>query len=456
MSQLPARSPRELSILTGPIVPTILRLAAPNAITVIAMSMVTVMETVFVGMLGADALAANAYVFPFLVLMQTMSTGAMGGGVSSAVSRALGANDEARARALALHAVLIGLGFALFFTVLMRVWGPTIYAAMGAHGVVLELALRYSDTLFAGVATVWLMNTLVSIVRGTGNMAVPTVIMLSSSVVQMTLAYTLTQGLGPVPSQGIAGIGWSTILASGLGALATLAFLFSRRSRVRPAIRGVKPSWPMFRDILKVGGIAIFFSLQNAVAVISLSAVIGSFGAMAVAGYGIAARLEMLQITIVFGIGAALVPMVGMNVGAGKIPRARRIALVGALMAGGLTGIIGLVFAIAPDAWSGLYTTDPALREATAQYLQRVGPTFAPFGFGICLYFATQGSGRVLGPVLAASARFGLALIGAALVVYLGGDYPTLCWAVAAAMVAYGLLAAAVLAFTTWRAPRKA
>jgi putative MATE family efflux protein len=448
------RTAREQAILTGPILPTILRLAAPNAITVIVQSLVIVIETVFVGTLGPEALAANAYVFPFLVLMQTMSTGAMGGGVSSSVARALGSGDLARARALVLHATLIAAGFGLFFTLLMHGLGPAIFAAMGARGAVLDLALRYSDTLFGGVMSIWLMNTLLSVVRGTGNMAAPTAIMLSSAGVQMVLGYALTQGAGPVPSFGIAGIGWSTILANSLGALATLAFLVSPRSRVRPALAGVSPSWPMFRDILRVGGVAIFFSLQNAFAVVALSGVIGGFGAAAVAGYGIGARLEMLQIPIVFGIGAALVPMVGMNVGAGRISRARRITFIGALVAAAITGIVGLVFALMPHGWSGLYTADPAVRDATADYLQRVGPTFAPFGFGICLYFATQGSGRILGPVLAATARLVLVLAGAALTVRWGGDYVALCWVIAAAMVSYGVLAGAVLVFTSWRAPR--
>ncbi|HKU96377.1 MAG TPA: MATE family efflux transporter [Vineibacter sp.] len=453
MSSLPTRTAREQAILTGPILPTILRLAAPNAFTVIVQSLVIVVETVFVGTLGPEALAANAYVFPFLVLMQTMSTGAMGGGVSSSVARALGAGDLARARALVLHATLIAIGFGVLFTLLMRGFGPAIYSAMGARGTVLDLALRYSDTLFAGVTTIWLANTLLSIVRGTGNMAMPTAILLTTAAVQMALGYALTQGIGALPSSGIAGIGWSTILANGLGAAATLVFLFSPRSRVRPAITGVRPSWPMFRDILRVGGVAIFFSLQNAFAVMVLSGVIGGFGATAVAGYGIGARLEMLQISIVFGIGAALVPMVGMNVGAGRIARARRITLLGALLAGALTGLVGTVFALMPSWWSGLYTADPLLREATATYLQRVGPTYALFGFGICLYFATQGSGRVIEPVLAATARLILVLVGATLVIRWGGDYAILCWVIAAAMVAYGLLAGAVLALTPWRAP---
>ncbi|MCW5747505.1 MAG: MATE family efflux transporter [Alphaproteobacteria bacterium] len=449
------RSTREQAILAGPIVPAILRLAAPNALTVSVLSLQIVVETVYIGALGPQSLAANAYVFPFLVLMQTMSTGAMGGGVSSAVARALGARDMARARALVLHASLIAIGFAALFTVLMRGWGAAIYGAMGARGAVLDLALSYSDTLFGGVVALWLMNTLLSVVRGTGNMLLPTAVLLASAGLQMVLGYGLTQGIGPLPVLGIAGIGWATIVANGLAAAATVLFLVSRRSRVRPAIRGVRPSWPMFRDILRVGGVAIFFSLQNAVAVMALSAVIGAFGAVTVAGYGIAARLEMLQIPIVFGLGAALVPMVGMNVGAGQIARARRIALTGALLAGAITGAIGVTFALLPQAWSGLYTADPMVRAATADYLSRVGPSFAPFGFGICLYFATQGSGRILGPVLAAGARLALVLLGALAAISWGGDFIAVSWAVALAMTAYGLLAAAVLAFTRWRAPEE-
>ncbi|QQS14646.1 MAG: MATE family efflux transporter [Rhodospirillales bacterium] len=453
MSQPPERSARERMILAAPILPTILRLAAPNAVTVIVASLVTVAETAFVGALGAEALAANAYVFPFLVLMQTMANGAMGGGVSSAVARALGARDTARARALALHALAIATGFGLFFTALMCGFGASIYGALGARGAVLTLALDYSNVLFAGVAGIWLMATLISVVRGTGDMAVPTAIMLATAALQVALAFTLTLGAGPVPALGIAGIGWSTVVASAAGTLATLVYLRSPRARVRVSLAGVVPSGAMFRDILRVGGVAVFFSLQNAGTVLLMSAMVAGFGAVALAGYGIGARLEMLQIPVVFGIGAALVPMVGMNVGAGQIQRARRIALFGALFAGAISGVIGLVFAIKPEWWSGIYTADPAVRAATAEYLQRVGPTFGCFGFGVCLYFATQGSGRILGPVLAATARLALAALGAFVALRLDLGYAALCWAIAAAMLAYALIAAGVLAFTPWRKP---
>ncbi len=448
----PAKS-RERAILHAPIMSTILRLSAPNALIVLVQAAVVVCETVFVGTLGRDALAANAVVFPFVVLMQTMSTGAMGGGVSSAVARALGAGDAERARAVALHAIIIALGFGLFFTALMQALGPAIYRALGAQGRVLDLALTYSDLLFAGVALVWMQNTLVSLVRGTGNMKLPTTIMLGSSLLQIVLGYVLTIGVGPLGSIGISGIAVSLLTASAAGSLATLAFLTAPGARVRLTVVGVRLRPSMFFDIFRVGGVAIFFSLQNAFAVMVMSGLVAGFGAAAVAGYGIGARLEMLQIPIAFGFGAALVPMVGMNVGAGQIERARRVALVGSLLAGAVSGVIGLVFAVAPSLWSSLYTADAAVQAATATYLTRVGPTLGAFGFGICLYFATQGSGRVLGPVLAASGRLALIGLGAWAVLAAGWGYDWLCLMVAGAMAAYGFVAFAVLHFSSWRRP---
>ncbi len=452
-AQLSPAMSRERAILHAPIVSTILRLSAPNALIVLVQAAVVVAETVFVGALGRDALAANAVVFPFVVLMQTMSTGAMGGGVSSAVARALGAGDSGCARAVALHAILIALGFGLFFTVLMQTFGPAIYRTLGARGRVLELAMTYSDLLFAGVVLVWMQNTLVSLVRGTGNMKLPTAIMLGSSLVQIVLGYVLTIGVGPFRSIGISGIAASLLGASAIGSLVTLAFLTAPGARVRLTMIGVRPRRAMFADIFRVGGVAIFFSLQNAFAVMVMSGLVAGFGAATIAGYGIGARLEMLQIPIAFGFGAALVPMVGMNVGAGQIERARRIALIGSLLAGAVSGIIGLIFAVAPSLWSSLYTADAAVQAATATYLTRVGPTLSAFAFGICLYFATQGSGRVLAPVLAASGRLALIGLGAWAVLAAGWGYDWLCLMVAGAMAAYGLAALAVLRFSRWRRP---
>src|SRR6476620_7680139 len=137
------------SLLTSPILPTLLKLALPNAIAMFATALVAVAETSYIGRLGVEPLAGIALVFPFVMLTQMMSTGAMGGGVSSAISRALGAGDRDRAAMLALHAAMIGACAGIFFTVMMLTFGGAFYMLLGGRGGVLEQAMHYSQVLFS-------------------------------------------------------------------------------------------------------------------------------------------------------------------------------------------------------------------------------------------------------------------------------------------------------------------
>src|SRR5215510_7618609 len=138
------------NLLTSPILPTLSKLALTNAIAMFGTALVAVAETSYIGRLGVEPLAGIALVFPFVMLTQMMSAGAMGGGVSSAVSRALGAGDRERAANLALHAAMIGTSAGLFFTAMMLLLGPIFYALLGGSGGVLEQAVHYSQVLFSG------------------------------------------------------------------------------------------------------------------------------------------------------------------------------------------------------------------------------------------------------------------------------------------------------------------
>jgi Na+-driven multidrug efflux pump len=157
-------------LLTSPILPTLLKLTLPNAIAMVGTTLVAVAETSYIGRLGIEPLAAIALVFPFVMLTQMMSAGAMGGGVSSAISRALGTGDRDRAATLALHAVMIGLLAGLVFTAVMLLFGRPFFMLLGGRDGVLEHALHYSQVLFSGAVSIWLVNTLASVLRGTGDM----------------------------------------------------------------------------------------------------------------------------------------------------------------------------------------------------------------------------------------------------------------------------------------------
>ncbi|MEZ5729732.1 MAG: MATE family efflux transporter [Burkholderiaceae bacterium] len=146
--------------------------------------------------------------------------------------------------------------------------------------------------------------------------------------------------------------------------------------------------------------------------------------------------------------------MVGMAIGAGLVARARRVAWTGALMSGVLIGIVGLIAAVSPEVWGGFFTSNPAVLATVGVYFAWAGPAYGVYGAGLCLYFAAQGSGRILGPVLRASTRLLLAGTGA----WLLHHFQTPLWSVFAliafTMVAYGLAVMIAVRLTDWT-PRR-
>src|SRR5262249_31368273 len=151
-----------------------------------------------------------------------------------------------------------------------------------------------------------------------------------------------------------------------------------------------------------------FSPLQTVLTVLILTKLVAGFGTEVLAGYGIGARLEFLLVPATFAVGVASVPMVGMAIGAGNAERARRVTWTGAGVAGIALGLVGLTVTTAPDLWSGLFTGDPGVRAAANTYLRLAGPGFGFVGLGSALYFASQGAGKVLGPVLASTLRLSL------------------------------------------------
>lgn len=447
-------SPSEafLRLQQGPIITTLLRLALPNVLAMVMTVLVGIAETYYVGRLGTTPLAAMALVFPFAMLTGMMSAGAMGGGVSSAVSRALGALDTVRANTLAYHALVIGTVAGIIYSLVFVLFGTTFYALLGGSGAVLGEATRYSIVLFSGALLVWLSNTLGAILRGTGNMRIPSIAIAITALLQICLGGVLALGLGPLPSLGMVGIAIGHIVATTLGVLFLMWFLLSGRSRLTLQLRGVRLRRDLFGDILKVGALALISPLQSVLAVVIFTGFVARLGVLPLAGYSIGQRLEFLLIPIAFGIGVAAVPMVGMAIGAGDVARARRVAWsAGALSAFNLS-IIGLTVTVMPDLWATLFSSDQAVLDYARQYLRLVGPAFPLFGLGLTLYFAAQGSGKLLGPVLAGTVRLIVTVAGGMWLARQGFGAGAYFGLVAAAMASYGIATAAAVKFTAWGA----
>lgn len=445
--------PRTRLLLEAPIAPTLLRLGAPNVLVMLAQAGVGLMETYFVGKLGTDALAGMALVFPAVMLMQMTSAGAMGGGIASAIARALGARRRDDADALVLHALLIAAVFALAFMVTVVAGGRWLYTRMGGSGGALDAALVYSNWVFGGALLVWLFNTLSAVIRGTGNMALPAYVTVAGAVLLLPLSPLLIFGWGPLPGLGIAGGAIALLLYYLAGSAVLAAYLWSSRSLLRPSLRGLQLRWALFADILRVGLVGTVSTVATNLAIGITTALVGAYGTAAIAGYGTASRLEYLLVPLVFGLGAPLVAMVGTCIGAGQRERALRATWIGAAIAFAMTEAIGLWAAAYPAAWLSLFNTEPAMIEAGSQYLRIVGPWYGFFGLGLVLYFASQGAGRLLWPVLGNIARLVVAVAGGWLALHGGYAIAGVFAAQAAAMVVYGIANAWAIAGGAWFGP---
>ena len=438
------------TLVTSPILPTLLRLALPNTVAMFGSTLVAVAETSYIGRLGTEPLAGIALVFPFAMLTQMMSAGAMGGGVSSAISRALGAGSSDRAATLALHAAMIGACAGLFFTVLMLTCGRQFFALLGGRGRVLEQACAYSQVLFSGAVAIWLVNTLASVLRGTGDMRLLSMTLIAAALVQILVGGTLGLGLFGLPQFGMRGVAAGQLTAFVLAAIFLIWYLVSGRSRLRLNFAAFTFQRGMFIDILKVGAIACLSPMQSVLTILIFTRILAGFGTETLAGYGMGSRLEFLLTPIAFAFGVASVPMVGMAIGAGLVTRARQVAWTAAAVSGLTVGLVGLVVAIKPSLWVSLFTSDPGVTAAANTYFAWAGPAFVFFGIGACLYFASQGAAKVGGPVLAYSGRLLTVAVGGWWLATIDAPAWTLFALVGASMVVLGLGTAASVRFTRW------
>lgn len=448
-----ALDPRTRLLLEGPIVRTLLRLGAPNMLVMVAQASAGLIETYFVGKLGTDALTGMALVFPLVMLMQMTSAGAMGGGIASAVARALGARRRDDANALVGHALLIALGFGLAFTLALWLGGAALYARMGGRDASLAAALTYSNWVFAGAVLVWLFNSMAALIRGTGNMRVPANVTIVGTLLLVPMSQGFIFGFGGWAGLGIAGGALALLSYYALGCIALALYLASKHSLLKPSWASLQLRWALFADILKVGLVGTISTVATNLAIGIATAQVGGFGPAAIAGYGTASRLEYLLVPLVFGLGAPLVAMVGTCIGAGQRERALRAAWIGAAMAAALTELIGLAACAWPHAWLALFGQDASMLAAGTLYLRAVGPVYGCFGFALALYFASQGAGRLVWPVWGNVARLLVAGLGGWFALAAGFGLVGVFAAQAAALVVYGVVNSCAIMAGAWFGP---
>jgi len=281
-------------------------------------------------------------------------------------------------------------------------------------------------------------------------MLFPAAIIGAGALVLIPVSPALIFGLGPFPQLGIAGGAAAVVLYYSIGCAIFAGYIWSGRGVLRPPLIPSKFVWVPMRDILRVGAASSVVSLSTNISIAAATGLAGLVGSAAVAGYGTGVRLEYLLVPLVFGLGTPVAALVGTSIGAGRRDRALQVAWTGAAIAGGLTEAIGVVAAFFPAAWLSLFGSDPNMIEVGTSYLRIVGPSYGFFGGGLALYFASQGAGRVGWAMIVAVLRVLIGAGGGWIAVSVLGGSSGLFFALAAALVVYGLGNVAAVAGGAW------
>jgi putative MATE family efflux protein len=413
---------------------------------------VAVSEAWIVAQVGIDALAAIALVIPFITLMMNMANGGMGGGVASALARALGGGRAEDAKALLLHALVLAAAMALLFGVFAWTALPGVFRWLGGTGDVLHQALAFSSVWFSGAILLWIQPFLSALLRGAGNAATPSRVGVVMSLVYIPLLAVLTLGIGGWPGLGLVGCAIAPLITGTVASLLLVRAIARGRLGFLPKLKGVRLQPRLFAEILRVGAMGSVTTVTATMTAMLVTGLVGRFGTAALAGYSIGMRLEFMVAPLAFGIGTGATTLVGIAAGAHDWRRAMRVAWVAGLTASAAIGMIGWTIALMPETWSRLFATQPEVIAASIACIVRVAPFYCLFGLGLTLNFACQGAGRMTVPVVASVSRLAIAAGGGWFAIeHLSLGLAGVFGAIGASLIVYGGLIAGSLLLVPWR-----
>ena len=441
------------------------KLAVPNVCATFFAATTVIFDLWYIGKIGISELAGVAYIFPIYMLTSMLSNGAFGGAVSGATARAFGSKNITQAECIFRSAILIAFLGAIIMMLLFFSFSEKFFIHYKVDKQVSFAAITYGNILLKGIFLIWFFNIIISLTRGSGNTIVPAIswlIVLFFHILFATLNFSIDDGNILLTNNvsflnelfSFTSLEWSAIsLLSGYlaGIIFILGFYFfgshsySFKFQDIFKLRG-------FYKLIKSGSLASCQSLMTISLALFCTTIIGMFGTNWVAGFGIAIRLELLLIPIIFGIGGALIAIVGANVGANKFQRAIHMTWKGTSFSVLIVGIIGLFFSIYPELWSGFFTTDLQTKETTKAYLNLVAPFYAFFALGLGLYFVCQAFNTLFWPVIGTFIRLVFVVILTLILLYNNLASPYLLFiTMSSGLIIYGLFISLSLHFGPWK-----
>ncbi len=393
----------------------IIAMTVPVLFGIATMMAQGLIDTWFIGQVGDRELAAYGFGFPILMIVTSVAIG-LGAGTSSVVARAIGANDYRRARRLATDSLFLSFAITavLAFAGILTI-GP-LFRILGAPEDMLPLIRGFMTILYSGIPFIVVGMVGMSSMRATGDTRLPSMLMVMASILNVILDPILIFGLGPVPRMGLNGAAMAALLARGIIFVGTLYLMRYRLNMVsynKPDPAELRKSWI---DILHVGIPAAGTNAIVPIGAAIITAMIARFGPEAVAGFGVATRIEAMMLVAYFALSAIIGPFVGQNFAARKEKRILRALYLCTLFCLGSGVLIAAILAGLAGFLPTLFSESDKVISVTTMFLWIVPMSYGTYGMVMIMNASFNGLGKPMPGVLVSVFRIALLYVPLAII----------------------------------------
>ncbi|MEO1620004.1 MAG: MATE family efflux transporter [Cyanobacteria bacterium J06632_3] len=366
-------------LTTGPVRDRLVKLTLPMVGGIFAIVAFNLADTYFVGQLGTNQLAAMSFTFPVVMTLGSLALG-LGVGASSIIARAIGEGDHSRVQRFTTNSLTLGVvAVALLSTVGLLTINP-LFTALGAGPEVLPYVRQYMQVWYFGMVFLVIPMVGNSAIRASGDTGTPSLIMMLSAGFNILLDPLLIFGLAGFPELGLVGAAWATVASRAITLIAAMLVLKFKENMLSSHFPDLQETFWCWRDVLTVGLPAAGSNMINPISIGVITSLLATHGSLAVAGFGVASRVESFAMIALMALGASMGPFVGQNWGAGKVDRVEEGLKQGFFFCVGWGICMAILLAAIAPQIARIFNTDPNVVSIATQYLWIVPISYGTAG----------------------------------------------------------------------------
>lgn len=367
--------------------------AIPMFLGNLLQSLYNTVDSFWVGrFLGPKALAAVSVGFPLIFALIALVMG-IAMATTTLVAQYFGAKQMDKVQRTISNSLLLLVLMGVVLTAIAIPIRMQLLSLINVPADILPLASLYLGIFLTGLVPTFLYNVASAILRGLGDSKTPLMFLAYATILNIILDPVLIFGIGPIPPLGVAGVALATVIAQAVSAVMAMLYLVRYSGLVRFRAGWWRPDWQLLGLTLRIGLPAGLQQILVSLSSIFIISLVNRFGSTVVAGFGVGVRLDQFATMPAMSVGLAVSALVGQNLGAGKDERVRETVKWSALLGGGITLLVAVVFLSVPGMLMRLFTTDPSVVAAGIGYLRRNAFGYVPFGLMFVLGGVLRGAG---------------------------------------------------------------